>query len=355
MPTLRPRKRARSSSPSASRASPCDHHGARVRPLQPRHHHQQGRFAGAGRADHSDRLAAPYIEVDVFQDVHPRRPAAEREVDPAERDRRAVAAGWAAVHAVGPPVACVAVPGAGARPLIWGVRAPGPECAGNRGNLRDFAAPAAAQERPLRIVALGDSHHHRGSGCGPMRRCRSGCRLRSRPRALWPRSPMPGVSGDTAANGLARLDWAVPDKTDGVIVALGANDMLRGIDPAVTRKALDDILRRLGERHIPVLLAGMRAAPNFGADFGKSFEIDLSGAGREIRRAALSVLARWRCRRRQAQSGRRYPSHRGRRRPHGRRHPAEGGGTGRPHSPEEPAVIGPIRYCHHSVLCMMTI
>jgi acyl-CoA thioesterase I len=64
----------------------------------------------------------------------------------------------------------------------------------------------------------------------------------------------------------------VPDKTDGVIVALGANDMLRGLDPALTRKALDDILRRLGERKIPVLLAGMRAAPNFGEDFGKRFE-----------------------------------------------------------------------------------
>ena len=71
------------------------------------------------------------------------------------------------------------------------------------------------------------------------------------------------------ADGLARLDWAVPDKTDGVIVALGANDMLRGLDPAVTRKALDEILRRLAERKIPVLLAGMRAAPNFGEDFGK--------------------------------------------------------------------------------------
>ena len=81
-----------------------------------------------------------------------------------------------------------------------------------------------------------------------------------------------GVSGDTAANGLARLDWAVPDGTDGVIVALGANDMLRGLDPAQTRAALDAILRRLNERRIPVLLAGMRAAPNFGEDFGKRFE-----------------------------------------------------------------------------------
>lgn len=81
-----------------------------------------------------------------------------------------------------------------------------------------------------------------------------------------------GVSGDTASGGLARLDWAVPEGTDGVIVALGANDMLRGLDPAVTRKALDAILRRLSERRIPVLLAGMRAAPNLGEDFGQRFE-----------------------------------------------------------------------------------
>ena len=70
-----------------------DRDRAGVGPLQPGHHHQQGRLAGARRADHSDRLAAPYIEVDVLEDVHPRRAAAEREVDPAERDRRAVAAG----------------------------------------------------------------------------------------------------------------------------------------------------------------------------------------------------------------------------------------------------------------------
>ncbi len=81
-----------------------------------------------------------------------------------------------------------------------------------------------------------------------------------------------GVSGDTASDGLARLDWSVPQGTDAVIVELGANDMLRGIKPAVTRAALDAILQRLSARHIAVLLCGMRAAPNLGADYGQAFE-----------------------------------------------------------------------------------
>jgi acyl-CoA thioesterase I len=81
-----------------------------------------------------------------------------------------------------------------------------------------------------------------------------------------------GVSGDTASDGLARLDWSVPQGTDAVIVELGANDMLRGIKPAVTRAALDAILQRLAARHISVLLCGMRAAPNLGADYAAAFE-----------------------------------------------------------------------------------
>lgn len=81
-----------------------------------------------------------------------------------------------------------------------------------------------------------------------------------------------GVSGDTASDGLARLDWSVPQDTDAVILELGANDMLRALPPEVTRRALDEILRRLGDRHIPVLMCGMRAAPNLGAAFAHDFE-----------------------------------------------------------------------------------
>ena len=81
-----------------------------------------------------------------------------------------------------------------------------------------------------------------------------------------------GVSGDTASGGLDRLDWSVAPGTDAVIVELGANDMLRGIDPKVTKAALDKILDRLAARHISVLLAGMKAARNMGTDFARDFD-----------------------------------------------------------------------------------
>ena len=81
-----------------------------------------------------------------------------------------------------------------------------------------------------------------------------------------------GVSGDTATGGLERLDWAVTQDTDAVIVELGANDMLRGIPPEVTRKAIDTIVRKLRERKIAVLVAGMLASPNMGPDYGNAFQ-----------------------------------------------------------------------------------
>ncbi|MGN6466997.1 MAG: arylesterase [Rhizobiaceae bacterium] len=81
-----------------------------------------------------------------------------------------------------------------------------------------------------------------------------------------------GVSGDTTSDGLARLDWSVPDGTDLVILELGANDMLRGVDPALTRKNLDTMIGRLKKRGIAVLLFGMKAAPNLGSDYQKAFD-----------------------------------------------------------------------------------
>lgn len=80
-----------------------------------------------------------------------------------------------------------------------------------------------------------------------------------------------GVSGDTTTGGLERLDWSVPDGTDAVILELGANDMLRGQDPALTRKNLAAMIEKLQARHIKVFLAGMLASPTLGAEFGKSF------------------------------------------------------------------------------------
>ena len=80
-----------------------------------------------------------------------------------------------------------------------------------------------------------------------------------------------GVSGDTTSGGLARLDWSVPDGTDLVILELGANDMLRGLSPSITGQNLDKMLAGLKKRGIPVVLAGMYAAPNLGKDYAEAF------------------------------------------------------------------------------------
>ena len=133
------------------------------------------------------------------------------------------------------------------------------------------AVPAANAEAPVKIVALGDSLT---AGLGLPEKEGFVPRLQAAlaAKGMAVEIENAGVSGDTSADGLARLDWSVPPGTDAVILELGANDMLRGIKPQVTRDALETILRRLTERHIAVLLCGMRAAPNLGADYGSSFE-----------------------------------------------------------------------------------
>ena len=134
-----------------------------------------------------------------------------------------------------------------------------------------MATAIARAETPVKIVALGDSLTA-GLGLpaneGFVPRLQAALAAKGVAVAI----ANAGVSGDTASGALARLDWSVPDGTDAVIVEIGANDMLRGIKPQVTRGALDTILQRLTGRHIAVLLCGMRAAPNLGADYGQSFE-----------------------------------------------------------------------------------
>lgn len=133
-------------------------------------------------------------------------------------------------------------------------------------------APAAAQTgRPVKVVAFGDSLT---AGLGLPADAAFPARLQ---RALIGKGLAvdvinAGVSGDTSTDGLARLDWSVQDDADAVILELGANDALRGIDPKLTRAALDAILRRLAARRVPVLLAGMRAPPNMGADYTRAFD-----------------------------------------------------------------------------------
>lgn len=133
------------------------------------------------------------------------------------------------------------------------------------------AAGARGAERPVKVVVLGDSL---SAGFGLPAQAAFPARLAEALAAKGLAATIinAGVSGDTASGGLGRLDWSVPDGTDAVIVELGANDALRGLDPVVTKAALDTILRKLVDRHIVVLLAGMRAPRNMGQDYARDFD-----------------------------------------------------------------------------------
>ncbi len=87
------------------------------------------------------------------------------------------------------------------------------------------------------------------------------------------------VSGDTSAGGRARLDWALGDGADAAIVELGANDMLRGLDPGQMEANLSAILDTLAAKHIPVLLTGMYALPNLGADYDAAYKAAFAKLG----------------------------------------------------------------------------
>ena len=132
-----------------------------------------------------------------------------------------------------------------------------------------LATETRAEE--LRILMLGDSLT---AGYGLASRDGLPARLEAalRARGLDARVIDAGVSGDTTAGGLARLDWALADRPHAVIVALGANDALRAIDPAVARSNLDRLLAALSRRSLPVLLAGMLAPRNLGPEYGAHFD-----------------------------------------------------------------------------------
>ena len=130
---------------------------------------------------------------------------------------------------------------------------------------------ANAAAEPISIVAFGDSLTA-GYELAPEEAFPVKLEAALRERGYDVRVDNAGVSGDTASAGLARLDWAVPEETRAVILALGANDALRGIDPSVTKSALEEIITTLAGRGAEVLLVGMRAPPNMGADYARAFD-----------------------------------------------------------------------------------
>jgi acyl-CoA thioesterase-1 len=131
-------------------------------------------------------------------------------------------------------------------------------------------APAPPKAKPVKMVVLGDSL---SAGLGLSASDAFPARLQKslKNNGIDIEMINAGVSGDTASGGRDRLDWSVPEGTEAVILELGANDALRGIDPAITRAALTDILMRLKARKIAVLLCGMLAPPNYGADYSVRF------------------------------------------------------------------------------------
>ena len=132
-------------------------------------------------------------------------------------------------------------------------------------------AISSARAEPFKIVGFGDSLMA-GFGLGPGEGFTDKLQAALRAKGHDVTVANAGVSGDTTSGGLARLDWSVPDGTQLVILELGANDMLRGVSPDITRKNLDEMLGKLKKRKIAVLLAGMRAAPNLGADYQNAFD-----------------------------------------------------------------------------------
>ena len=134
------------------------------------------------------------------------------------------------------------------------------------------AASAQAQPaaKPIKLVVLGDSLSA-GLGLPAQEAFPAKLKKALQVKGIAIDMTNAGVSGDTASGGRDRLDWSVPEGTEGVIVELGANDALRGIDPDLARTALTDIVQRLKARKIAVMLCGMLAPPNYGADYAARF------------------------------------------------------------------------------------
>jgi acyl-CoA thioesterase-1 len=132
-------------------------------------------------------------------------------------------------------------------------------------------SPTFAQTKPLKLVAFGDSltagYNLPASAAFP-----TVLEKMLRDKGISVEIANAGVSGDTSQGGLERVEWSVPDGTDGVILELGANDALRGVDPALTEKSLDAIVTVLKARGIQVMLAGMYAPRSNGPDYVARFD-----------------------------------------------------------------------------------
>ena len=146
--------------------------------------------------------------------------------------------------------------------------------------LNMLLAPVAGLGQPVTVAALGDSLVQ---GFGLMPDDSFPARLEVWLRAAGEDVTVlnAGVSGDTTAGGLARIDWTLTPDVAALIVILGGNDVLRGIEPAEARRNLRGILDMAASRGLPVLLVGVEVPANYGADYKAEFEAVYSGLAEE--------------------------------------------------------------------------
>jgi acyl-CoA thioesterase-1 len=134
-----------------------------------------------------------------------------------------------------------------------------------------MAGRALAAAAPVKILALGTSLTQ-GLGLPPGTELTALLEARLRASGIDAKVINAGVSGDTSAGGLSRLDWSLADNPNAAIVELGSNDALLGLNPSQTEKNLSAILAKLKAAHIPVLLLGMRAPRNLGPEYAAQFD-----------------------------------------------------------------------------------
>ena len=250
-------------------------HGAGIGALQPGDNREQARFSRPAGADQANRGSGLDAQAGAAQNMNPRRASAEAEMHICKIDHSPVQtiAHWLTIRL---RIAATNLRLFSHRPIAKNFQFRDPAKPGLLAAVLMsalLAAPsgrASAGEQLVTLVAFGDSLT---AGLGLEREQAFPARLEAalRARGHEVRIVNAGVSGDTSAGGLERLDWSVPDDTQAAIVELGANDALRGLDPATTRANLDAIVTRLKERGIAVLLAGMLSPPNMGEDYAQGF------------------------------------------------------------------------------------
>ena len=252
------------------------------RPFETAQHHHQARFARARRADQAKGLAGGDLERDPAQNVDGSGGAAQSKVNLVDHHERA-ALMQRAGHVPSEPGRAARQAGSrNAKPgerrrngLPYGERrrvfnAWPPLAAALLGLGLAASSASAAAPSPV-IVDVGDSLTA-GYGLMPQEAFPAQLGAWLHRHGVAARVVNAGVSGDTTAGGLARLDWALADKPDLVILALGANDALRGIDPATVRDNLDKMIQKIEARGAKVLLLGMLAPPNWGAAYQRQFD-----------------------------------------------------------------------------------